>query len=92
MNSVFIKLTGNNDRLEMLDGFKFRPDLTSHFADQSLWSYMPLSGEKNDVSNFSQSPLMRYLSNMQVTRTGIKARNELEFGPDLIIHFGVIHT
>ena len=24
------------------------------------WSYMTLSGETNDVSNFSQSPLMRY--------------------------------
>ena len=86
MNSIFIKLTGNKNRHEMLDGFKFRPDLTM----QSLWSYMPLSGEKNDVSNFSQSPLMRYLSNLQVTRTGIKARNEFEFGPDRIIHFGVI--
>ena len=51
---------------------------------------MPLSGEKNDVSHFSQSPLMRYLSNLQVTRTDIKARNEFEFGPDRIIHFGVI--
>ena len=51
---------------------------------------MPLSGEKNDISNFSQSPLMRYLSNLQVMRIGIKARNELEFAPDRIIHFGVI--
>ena len=51
---------------------------------------MPLSGDKNDVSNFSQSPLMRYLSNLQVTGTGIKARNELECGPDRFIHFGVI--
>ena len=32
LNSVFIKLTGNKDRHEMLDGFKFRPDLTSHFG------------------------------------------------------------
>ena len=37
------------------------------------------------MSNFSRSPLMRYLSNMQVIRTGIKARNEFEFGPDRII-------
>ena len=35
---------------------------------------MPLSGEKNDVSSFSQSPLIGSLSNLQVTRTGIKAR------------------
>ena len=32
MNSIFIKLTGNKDRHEMLDGFEFRPDLTGHFA------------------------------------------------------------
>ena len=51
---------------------------------------MPLSDEKNDVSNLSQSPLMRYLSNLQVTRTGIKVQNVFEFGPDRIIHFGVI--
>ena len=51
---------------------------------------MPLSGEIIAVSKFSQSPLMRYLSNLQVTRTGIKAQNEYEFGPDRIIHFGVI--
>ena len=42
---------------------------------------MPLSGENNDVSNFSQSPLMRYWSNLQIKRTGIKARNEFKFGP-----------
>ena len=31
MNSIFIKLTGNMDRHEILDGFEFRPDLVSHF-------------------------------------------------------------
>ena len=62
--------TGNKDRHEMLDGFKF----------QSLWCYIPLRGEKNDVSNFSLSPLMRYLSNLQVTRTGIKARRISNLG------------
>ena len=51
---------------------------------------MPLTDEKNDGSNLSQSPLMKYLSNLHVTRTGIKAWNEFEFGPDRIIHFGVI--
>ena len=35
---------------------------------------MPLSGEKKEVSSFSQSPLIGSLSNLQVTRTGIKAR------------------
>ena len=83
MDSIFIKLTGNKDRHEMLDGFKFRPDLTTHFGATCPWT------AKNDASNFSQTPLTRYLSNLQVTRTGINARNEFEFGPDRIIHFGV---
>ena len=68
----------------MLDGFKFQPDLISHF-----WVTCPGAVQKM-ISNFSQSPLMRYLSNLLVTRTSIKAENEFEFGPDQIIHFGVI--
>ena len=32
MNSIVIKLAGNKDRHERLDGFEFRPDLTSHFG------------------------------------------------------------
>ena len=47
---------------------------------------MPLSGEKKYASSFSQSCLIRYLSNLQVmsnlqvTRTGIKARMTLDLG------------
>ena len=41
---------------------------------------MPLSGEKNDVSSFSQSPLIGSLSNLEVMRTGIKARMSLNLG------------
>ena len=41
---------------------------------------MPLSGEKNDVSSFSQSPLFGSLSNLQVTRIGIKTRMSLNLG------------
>ena len=41
---------------------------------------MPLSVEKNDVSSFSQSPLIGFLSNLQVTRTGIKARMSSNLG------------
>ena len=41
---------------------------------------------KNDVSSFSQSPLIGSLSNLQVMRTGIKVR----IGSDRVIHFGVI--
>ena len=41
---------------------------------------MTLSSEKNDVSRFSQSPLIGSLSNLQVLRTGIKARTSLNLG------------
>ena len=41
---------------------------------------MPLSGEKKDVSSFSQSPLIGSLSNVQVTRTGTKARTSSKLG------------
>ena len=97
MNSVFIKLTGNKDRHKISDEFEFRSYLTSHFGVMC-----PLSGEKNDVSSFSQSPLIGSLSNLRVTRTGRifvklagnedrhKSSNEFEFRPDRIIHFGVI--
>ena len=40
---------------------------------------MPLSGEK-DVSSFSQSPLIGSLSNLQVTRTGIKTQMSSNLG------------
>ena len=49
-------------------------------SDQSLWNYVPLSGEKNDVSSFSHSPLIRYLSNLQVRRTGVKAQMSWNLG------------
>ena len=41
---------------------------------------MPLSGEKNDVSKFSQSSLIGSLSNLQIPRTGIKARMNSKLG------------
>ena len=69
MKSIFINFTGKKDRHKILDGFEFRPDLTSHFGVRC-----PSAVKENDVSSFSQSPLIRYLSNLQVTRNGIKAR------------------
>ena len=36
--------------------------------------------KKNCFSSFSQSPLIRYLSNLQVTRTGIKAQMSSNLG------------
>ena len=52
--------------IKSLDGFE------SAGSDHSLWSYVPLTGEKDDVSSFSHSPLIRYLSNLQVKRIDIK--------------------
>ena len=51
------------------------PDLTSHFGVACPWVV-----KKNDVSSFSQAPLIRYLSNLQVTRTCIKARMSSNLG------------
>ena len=67
MNSVFIKLTGN-ERHKISDEFEFRSYLTSHFGITC-----PSAVKKNDVSSFSQSPLIRSLSNLQVMRRSIKA-------------------
>ena len=75
MNSDFIKLTGNEDRHKILDRFKFWSYLTSH-----LGVACPSTVKKNDVSSFSQSPLIGSLSNLQVMRTGIKARTSSNLG------------
>ena len=69
MNSILISLTGNEDRRKISDEFKFRPYLTSH-----------LVMKKSDVSSFSQSPLIRSLSNLQIIRTDIKARLSSKLG------------
>ena len=45
---------------------------------------MPFSSEKNDVPSFSQSPLIGSLSNLQVMRTGIKARKCSNLGQILL--------
>ena len=51
------------------DEIEFWSNLTSHFGITC-----PCAVKKNDVSSFSQSPLIGSLSNLQVTRTGINAR------------------
>ena len=75
MNSDFIKLTGNEDRHKISDRFEFWSYLTSHFGVTC-----PSAVKKNDVSSFSQSPLIGSLSNLQVIRTGIKARTGSNLG------------
>ena len=75
MNTDFIKLTGNEDRHKISDGFEFWLYLTSHFGVTC-----PSAKKKNDVSSFSQSPLIGSLSDLQVMRTGIKARTSSNLG------------
>ena len=90
MKSVFIKLTGNEDRHKISDEFEFRSYLTiriSVVSDQSFWSYVPLSGvKKNDVFSFSQWTFVKLADNADRH----KSSNEFEFGPNRIIHFGII--
>ena len=76
MNSDFIKLTGNEDRHKISDRFEFWSYLTSHFGVTCPSAVK----KKNDVSSFSQSPLIWSLSNLQVMRTGIKARTGSNLG------------
>ena len=75
VNSDFIKLTGNENRRKISDGFEFWSYLTSHFGVSC-----PSSVKKNDVSSFSQSPLIGSLSNLQGMRTGIKAGTSSNLG------------
>ena len=82
MNSDFIKLTGNEDRHKILDRFEFWSYLTSHFGVAC-----PSAVKKNDVSTFSQSPLIVKLAG---NKDRLKSSNKFEFGSDRIIHFGVI--
>ena len=73
MNSDFIKLTGNEDRHKISDRFEFWSYLTGHFG-------VTCPSAVNDVSSFSQSPLIGSLSNLQVMRTGIKAQTSSNLG------------
>ena len=77
MNSDFIKLTGNEDRHKILDRFEFWSYLTSHFGVAC-----PSAVKKwcLHFSTFSLSPLIGSLSNLQVMRTGIKARKSSNLG------------
>ena len=66
MNSVFIKLTGKETGIKSWTCSNF--------------GRMPFRGENSDVASFSQSPLFGSMSNLQVTRTGIKARTSSSLG------------
>ena len=84
LQQTYFKLTGNKDRHKISEEFKFQS-----LSDQSFWSYVPLSGENNDVS-FSQSPLIGSLSNFARKEDRHKSSNDFEIKLDRIVHFGVI--
>ena len=48
-------------------------------------------GGENVVQRIATSVLIGSPSNLQITRTAIKISDELDFGPDRTIHFGVTH-
>ena len=62
-NSVFIKLTGDEDSHKVSDEFELWSYLTSPFG----FTWFLSSEKKNDVSSFSQSPLIGSLSKLKVT-------------------------
>ena len=89
MNSVFIKLTGNEDRHKSSEEFEFRSYLTSHFG---VTCYMPLSVKKKKktcLQRFSVTFDWIFVK-LAGNEDRHKSSNESEFWPDRIIHFGVI--
>ena len=139
MNSVFIKLAGNKDRLKILDEFEFGPGRTFHYRVIRPWALpLTLNGGKWCLHLFSvtmnsvsikltgneehkildEFTFWSYLTShlgvmcswvvtkwclqlLSVTFDWIfaklagnearhKSSNKFEFGPDRIIHFGVI--
>ena len=61
--------------IKSLDGFEFRPVLTNHFGALEWWKKWCL---QLFSLTFDQI-FVRYLSNLQVRRTGIKARMSWNF-------------
>ena len=84
MNSVVIKLTGNEDRHKFSDKFEFRSYLTSHFGVTCPWAV------KKNISPAFLSHLWLDLCHLTCNEDRHKSSNEFEFGPYRIIHFGVI--
>ena len=83
-DSVFIKLTGKEDRQKSSDEFEFRSYLTSNFGVTC-----PLAEKKWCLHLFSAT-FDRIFVKLASNEDRHKSSNEFEFGPDRIIHFGVI--
>ena len=65
-------------------------DQISAGSDQSLWSYVPLSGEKKRCLQLVSLTFDQIFVKLAGKEDRYKSSNELEFGPDRNIHFGVI--
>ena len=85
MNSIFIKLTGNKDKHKIFGRVRI-----SAGSDQSLWSHVHLSGEKKRCLQLFSLIFDRIFVKLASKEDRHKSSNELESGPDRIIHFGVI--
>ena len=75
MNSVFIKLTGIKNRHKILYHFEFQSYLTSHFGVTCPWAL-----KKKWCLQLFSVILIGSLSNLQVTRTCIKAWTSSNLG------------
>ena len=84
MNSIFIKLTGNKERKV------FGRVWISARSDQSLWSYVPLNGEKKWYFQLFSLTFDQIFVKLAGKEDRHKSSDEFEFGPDRIIRFGVI--
>ena len=74
---IFFKLAGNEDRHKISDKFEFRPDQITPYRVRCPWAPEKFPIDlwwENGVSKLARSFCIRSLSNLLVTRTGIKSR------------------
>ena len=80
---IFVKLAGNEDRHKIPDEFEFQSDWTIYYGVICPWVLklfpIDLYGE-NVVSAIMSSFVIRFSSNLQITRKGIKSWTSLNSG------------
>ena len=76
---IFTKLAGIQDRRKISDEFKFQLNWIIHFSVTRPWALEKLLIDywEKDISMLAHSLLIRSLSNLQVTRTGIRSQTSL---------------
>ena len=84
MNSVFIKIIGNEDRNKISDEFEFRSYLTSHFGVTCPWAV-----KKWCLQRFSVTFDWIFVK-LASNEDRHKSSTEFDFGPDRIVHLEVI--